>query len=315
MSATPWRALPRDRYSLAGAGAILLWSLTVALARSLSEQLGPVTAATAVYLLGGGIMLARVGLSAPARRQLASLSIRYLLGCGSLFAAYMLCLYLAVGLAADRTQVLAVALVNYLWPALILVFSLVLLGHRARWVLLPGTALALGGVVLAMASGGGATWDGLLATVRTQPAPFLFGLGAAVTWALYSNLTRRWGGTGTGGGVPVFMAGTGLILGVLLWGLSAGFGYREVSHWSPRALAELAALSTSTVLSYAAWDAAMRRGDVVFVVALSYFTPLLATIVAAAYLGVWPGLTLWLGCAFVVAGSLASWQSVRDKGG
>ena len=59
----------------------------------------------------------------------------------------------------------------------------------------------------------------------------------------------------------------------------------------------------------------MRRGDVAFVVALSYFTPLLATIVAAAYLGVWPGLTLWLGCAFVVAGSLASWQSVPHRPG
>lgn len=315
MSAAPWRALPRDRYSLAGAGAILLWSTTVALARGLSEQLGPVTAATAVYLLGGGVMLLRVSLSAPARRDLASLSGRYLLGCGSLFAAYILCLYLAVGLAADRTQVLAVGLANYLWPALTLVFSLVLLGHRARWFLLPGTALALGGVVLAVAGGEGATWAGLAAAVRVRPAAFLFALGAAVTWALYSNLTRRWGGAGAGGGVPVFMAGTGLALGVLLWGLSAGAGYREVSHWSPRALAELAALSTSAVLSYAAWDAAMRRGDVIFVVALSYFTPLLATVVAAAYLGAWPGLTLWLGCAFVVVGSLVSWQSMRNDGG
>ena len=73
------------------------------------------------------------------------------------------------------------------------------------------------------------------------------------------------------------MAGTGLFLGLLLWALSAN-GYSEPAVWSPRALGELAALSTSTVISYAAWDVAMRRGDVVFVVALSYFTPLLATV-------------------------------------
>ncbi|MFH1570442.1 MAG: aromatic amino acid DMT transporter YddG, partial [Gemmatimonadota bacterium] len=311
MSPVRWSPLPRDRPTLAGAGAVLLWSISVALVRSLSEQLGPITAAAAVYLVGGGALLARLGLSAAARRRLTSLSIRYLLGCGSLFAAYILCLYLALGWAADRTQVLTVGLVNYLWPALTLVFSLPMLGHRARWSLGPATALALGGVVLAVGGGPGVSRGGLAGAVGAHPAAFACGLGAAVTWALYSNLTRRWGGAGGGGGVPFFMAGTGLVLGSLLWGLSSLAGYREVSCWSPRALAELAALSTSTALSYLGWDAAMRRGDLVFVVALSYFTPLLATLVAAAYLGAWPGLTLWLGCAFVVAGSLASWQSVH----
>lgn len=307
-----WRALPRDRHSLAGAGAILLWSTTVALARSLSEQVGPITAATAVYLFGGAVMLLRTLWSPRARRELAALSTRYRLGCGGLFAAYMLCLYLAVGLATDRAQVLAVSLVNYLWPALTLVFSLPLLGLRARWILIPGTALALAGVGLAVMSGHGVGWESLLDAGGDNPAAFLCGLGAAVTWALYSNLTRRWGGSG--GGVPVFMAGTGVFLGLLLWGLSAT-GYSEPAVWSARAAAELAALSASTVASYAAWDVAMRRGDVVFVVALSYLTPLLATVMAALYLGTWPGLTLWLGCAFVVVGSLISWQSVPHRPG
>ena len=313
----PWRALPRDRFSLAGAGAILLWSATVALARSLAEQVGPVAAASAVYLTGGALMLIHAGRSPQARRQLAGQPRLYLFGCGGLFAAYMLCLYLAVGLAADRTQVLAVGLVNYLWPALTLVLSIPLLGHRARWPLVPGTAAALAGVALAATSGRPAGWEGLIEALAGNPAAFLCGLGAAVTWALYSNLARRWSGDGSG--VPLFMAGTGLALALLLWVLSA-HGYREPgwassSAWTGRALAELGALSVFTAVSYRAWDAAMRRGDVVFVVALSYFTPLLATVVAATYLGSWPALTLWVGCAFVVVGSLVSWQSVRGGDG
>jgi hypothetical protein len=36
-----------------GLGAILLWSMTVAVARHLFERLGPVTAATAVYGVSG----------------------------------------------------------------------------------------------------------------------------------------------------------------------------------------------------------------------------------------------------------------------
>ena len=43
-----------DRYSLAGLLAILLWSTTVALARSLTEKLDASTATAAVYLTGAG---------------------------------------------------------------------------------------------------------------------------------------------------------------------------------------------------------------------------------------------------------------------
>ena len=46
-----------------GLGAILLWSATFAFARSLSEQVGPITAGTAVYLIGGCLCLARLAWS------------------------------------------------------------------------------------------------------------------------------------------------------------------------------------------------------------------------------------------------------------
>lgn len=57
-------------------------------------------------------------------------------------------IYFAVGLAKDREQVLEIALVNYLRPALTILFSLLRLRKQAgRW-LLPGTAFALTGVCL-----------------------------------------------------------------------------------------------------------------------------------------------------------------------
>lgn len=103
-----------------GFGAILLWSTTIAVARSLSEQLGPVTAAAAVYSVAGTVSLARlVGCDAN-RRQIRQLPRKYLIGCGTLFIAYMLFLYLAIGLATDRQQVLEIGLLNYLWPTLTL---------------------------------------------------------------------------------------------------------------------------------------------------------------------------------------------------
>jgi len=106
-----------------GLGAILLWSATFAFARSLSEQVGPLTAGAAAYLIGGCFCLLRLAWSAKPLSQLLKLPKPYLLGCGSLFV-FLHCRHLLCGgLARDREQVLEIALVNYLWPALTILFS------------------------------------------------------------------------------------------------------------------------------------------------------------------------------------------------
>ena len=57
----------------------------------------------------------------------------------------------------------------------------------------------------------------------------------------------------------------------------------------------------------------MRAGNVLLVVAGSYLTPLLSTIVSCAYLAVLPGPTLWLGCGTLIIGSLLSWHALSDS--
>jgi hypothetical protein len=52
-------------------------------------------------------------------------------------------------------------------------------------------------------------------------------------------------------------------------------------------------------------------GNALLVAAGSYFTPLFSTLVSCVYLGIQPGLRLWVGCLLIVVGSIASWRSVR----
>lgn len=299
---------PWNRYTLSGLVAILLWSTTVALGRSLSEQLGPLTAAAAVYLVGGGLCLARLVGTGSLRRQLRAQPGRYLFGCGSLFVLYVLTLFLALGLAADRRQVLEVGLVNYCWPALTIWLSLVLLGKRARLLLLPATVLALAGVFLVLTQEGTVTWRTLVTNVGNNPAAYALAAVAAISWGFYSNLTRRWAAPEGEGAVTVFMPVTGLAL------LMLRLGHQEPGGWSLGAVAEIAFLGGSVTLAYVLWELAMRRGDVVLVAACSYLTPLVSTLVACLYLGVLAGPRLWLGCCALVVGSLLSWAAVTDRG-
>jgi drug/metabolite transporter (DMT)-like permease len=209
------RLIPDNRSTGSGLVAILLWSATFALARSLSEQVGSITAGAAVYLIGGCFCIARLAMSGKRRSEIRQLPLRYLYGCGSLFVFYSVAIYIAVGLSKDRNQLLEIALLNYLWPTLTILLSLPLLKKRASLWLVPGTALALAGVFLVMTQEVAFSWGSLRERLQSSPAAYLNTLSAAISWALYSNLARRWTKQESSGAVELFVPATGLVLLIL----------------------------------------------------------------------------------------------------
>lgn len=290
-----------------GLGAILLWSVTFAFARSLSEKVGPLTAGAAAYLIGGLFCMLRLGCSPKPLTRLFRLPRAYLFGCGSLFIINTTTTYLAVGRARDREQLLEIALVNYLWPALTILFSLPLLKKRCSFRLLPGTALALTGVFLVMTQGAGFSWVSLREHLQVNPGAYALAMAAAVSWALYSNLARRWSGPESGGAVELFLPATGLVL------LALRLATTEPANWTGQAIGEASGLAAVTGLAYVLWDFAMRKGNLLLVAACSYFTPLLSTVVSCIYLKVSPGPKLWIGCLLLVSGSIITWSSVSER--
>jgi drug/metabolite transporter (DMT)-like permease len=294
-----------DRNTLAGFAAILLWSTTIAVVRSLSEQVGGLTTAVSVYLIGGVFCLFRLGWRSGLSKSFRNLPLRYLFGCGALFVFYMLVLYVAVGMAKTRQQVLEIGLLNYLWPALTIAFSVFILKKKAGPLLIPGALLAVSGIVFVIGQEVSISWTSITANYAGNPVAYSFGILAAVSWALYSNLTRRWA-EGSGGAVEIFIPATGIIL------LTLRLFTPEAGSWTLRAGLEAFFLGIVTVVAYILWDRAMRKGDVVLVAAFSYLTPLFSTIVSCLYLGIVPGASLWIGCAMIIAGSILSWRSIAD---
>jgi drug/metabolite transporter (DMT)-like permease len=286
--------------------AIFLWSATFGIARSLSERVGGLTAGASVYLVGGAFSLISLGWKWRRAGCIKLPSARYLLGCGFLFVFYTTVIYLAVGMSKDRLQLMEVALLNYLWPTLTILLSIPLLGTRPNFALLPGTLMALVGLVLVMTHS---------EITKFFHARLLFGtahalaLAGAVAWGMYSNLARRWAEPGVTGAVELFVPITGLVLLVV-----SLFGERAARHWELHAGIEALAMGGITFLAYCMWDAAMRRGNLLVVVACSYFTPLLSSLVSCIYLGVAPGGNLWIGCLLLIAGSLLSRRGVKEVG-
>jgi len=296
-----------SRATTLGILAILLWSSSVAFIRTLSEKLGPVSTIAWAYLLGGVVSLAAAALTPGGLSRFRRLPRSYLWGCGSLFVVYSTCYCLAVGLAASRLQVITVGLVNYLWPSLTLLLGVPLLGHRARWYLVPGMLLASAGMVLATVPQGTLSVPVLWANVVENAWPYALALVGAVAWALYSNLARRLGAED--GGVPLFILASGLVI------LPLRFFFPGPGRWDARVIGELLYLVLFvTLAAYVFWDHAMRKGNIVLVAALSYFTPLLSTAFSAAYLGVAPGPFVWVACGLLILGAFLCRLAVRENG-
>ncbi|MBN1671545.1 MAG: aromatic amino acid DMT transporter YddG [Kiritimatiellae bacterium] len=297
---------PRSSATTAGFAAILFWSTTVAFARSMAEQVGPLTSGALAYLISGTAGCGYLAARGRLRAKFTTLDRRYLLGCGALFVFYEFCLFLAVGLAADRSQSLEVGLINYLWPTLTLAFSVPLLRMRARVWLVPGVLVATFGVFLVTTQNRTVTWQTFYLNLTQNRAPYLLALGAAVSWALYSNLSRKWAGQAESGAVSVFMLATGLTLA------GARLFVDEPANWNGRVVLEILYMATAPNIAYVLWDLAMRKGDMVLVAAGSYFTPFLSTVVSCLYLAVAAGMKLWIGCALIVAGAIVCKVSLRD---
>lgn len=291
-----------------GVLAILIWSTSFAFGRSIMEQLGTFGGAACIYLLGG---MLGCGMAALQGRLMAIVRMprAYLAVCGGLFVAYIVAVQTGIGIARDRQQAVEVILLNYLWPGLTMALSVPLQGRPARWWLAPGVLLGIAGAMLGVASGRGISGWQMLENLRAQPWPYVLGAAAALSWALYSNLSRRLAGDGKASGVPVFLLASGLALGAMY--LFAG----EPMHWGRRAAAELlyAALFPG-LLAYLFWEIAMRRGRMGLVVAVSYLTPLLATMVTCYYLSVPLGAGLLTACGLVVAGAVLSSRAVGEAG-
>ena len=290
-----------------GVLAVLLWSSSVALSRSLTESLGTLTAAASIYSVAGVLGCVYVWRSPQVLQSMRTLATRYLIVCGSLFVAYMICLYMAIGLATSRPQVIVVGLINYLWPSLSLVFSIPILKRTAKPLLLPGIALALGGVWLA--AGLGQTLSLRDALIGSGAwLPYTFALGAALSWALYSNLSRRWAAASASGGVPVFLLASGMVLALLR------LLVHETSAWTLPTTATLLYMAIFPGLcAYLFWDIGVRKGDITLLTSISYLAPLLSTLVSAIVLGVAPSTGFWLGVALVIVGAVVCKLAIADE--
>lgn len=290
---------PAPRATLAGLLAITLWSTSVGLMRSISEQFGPTGGAALIYTLSALLLCLTSGIPRPGH-----LPRRYLIWGGILFTGYEICLALAIGMAHSRSQSLELGMINYLWPGLTILLALFINQQRSSLWLWPGLGLAVSGVFQVLRGDNpwspGALWHNM----QDNPVAYGLAFAAAITWALYCNITRRWS-QGTNG-VSLFFCATALVLWAKFW-----FTDQPPLHFALSPALQLLFMGVSTALAYSAWNHGIQRGNMAVLAAASYFTPVLSALLATLWLGLSPGWSFWQGVVMVVGGSLLCSYATR----
>lgn len=297
-----------DSNTIRGILAILFWGSTVAYSRSLTEKLGTITAGGLVFTLSGILACIYLLIFSPGSlKKIINLPIKYLWGCGILFIVYMIVLYLAIGLSVSRLQVIEISIINYLWPGLTLLFSIPILRKKVNLLIVPGIIITFIGVYMAMNPYSNFSFFPFLQNIKNNSLPYMFAFLAALSWALYSNIAKKFGSNQKEGAVPIFLLFTGLVLLILR------LFFPEEAVWNLKALVELFYMAIfPTFLAYSFWDQAMRHGNIILVVVFSYFTPLISVFISSLYLQINIDIHLWVASILVVIGALISKYSFSE---
>jgi drug/metabolite transporter (DMT)-like permease len=282
-----------------GLVAVVCWSATIGLVRSIAEALGPAGGGAMIFTASAVLVTLFRGLP-----RLGAFHPVYLLAGGLLFVSYEVCLALALGYAHSRAQSLELGMINYLWPSLTMLLAVLAGQARARAWLWPGTALSFLGIAWVLTGETGLSPRLFWLNLQGNPTAYGLAFLAAFLWAAYSVLTRRHGRGQNG-------------VAWFLWGAAATLWIKYAHSDEPplsftySSVLQVLLLGTLTSIGYSCWTHGVQKGNMALLAVASYFTPVLSMLLACAWLGAVPGAAFWQGVAMVTAGSLVAWHATR----
>lgn len=295
--------MPERKYTVFGILAILLWGMSSALARMLGERLGAFTSGALINCLSGLlglVILWRQGALVPFSR----IPRRYLFTCGPLYILYVLTSHVPTVMARSREQVVVVVVIKCLWPLFTMLLTIPILKARASRWLIASSALCLVGLVT-VNSGGELFSPGSIGTALSPAAlgAYLLAFISAAAWAFYSVFLRKF--TDESGESPDcvawFMLATGLLMGVVSLFLN------EPRQFGISMAGELFfQVVLSGIVATMLFNASLRRGRIIVVLAVSNCMPIIATLCTCLALRVPLTLQAALGSILLVAGTIWS---------
>jgi len=302
--------MSKNLATLIGLSAILQWSSIVGLLKKISFSLGAELAVLLMYTLSTCILL--IFFKIP---NLKLISKKYLIFSTLLFVIYELCFSYAIALAQTAQQAIEVSLVNYLWPGLTVAMLILFKEIKFNVFVIVGLAISLSGIILIQTGQGALTWSNILSNILKNPISYILAFVGATLWSLYCVITKKY----SDGHNPIsfFFVAISIVLWTkYLW--SHGLSLNAIPEVELTTIGLLGIVSVVMALGYAAWNIGIIKGNITILVTLSYFSPVISTLISMFILQTNLPTEFWYGVILVTSGSLVcwistNWQQLKDK--
>ncbi|NIF23646.1 aromatic amino acid DMT transporter YddG [Candidatus Pantoea multigeneris] len=287
--------------TLIGLMAVLLWSAIVGLIRSVSEGFGPIGGAAMIYTCSAILLLFTVGFP-----RLREFPRAYVIWGSLLFVSYELCLSLSLGFANSAQQAIEVGMVNYLWPSMTILFSVVFNKQRASLLIIPGMLLAIAGIGQVLGGSHGLSLHEIGLNLQSNPLSYGLAFAGAIIWSVYCIVTKRIANGKNG--VTLFF----ILTALTLW-IKFSFSHQPDFIINTHVVISLLLAAMAMAFGYAAWNVGILHGNVTVLASASYFIPVISSVIAATILQSGLSIQFWQGAALVCIGSLVCWWSTRTR--
>ena len=298
------------RFTILGFAAILIWGTSAAFTKNLSSSLGAFTAASLVNIFGGIFIFGKQLIFDGGMKSFKGAPRNYWIICGSLFVIYTAASYVSMTMVDLQEEIMTLVLIRFLWPLFTLVLTIPILKAKSSPWLIASVTVSFLGILVAKAGSDWGNLNEMMRVILNSREGWAYGMGLIVSmsWALYTNLTKKYLHNRQISGVGIYMLVSGLILGIVALNIN------EPRAFSMKVAGELMyqALFAASIANVF-WDVAIKKGNMLVVVLASNFLPIISTVMTAIMLGLEITSSVLFGALLVVLGTIWSKKCFEEK--
>jgi len=199
--------------------------------------------------------------------------------------------------------VVTLVLIRFLWPLFTLIFTIPILKAKASKWLIASVSVSMIGIIVAKLGNTIFDLPNFLYNIVSGDdiAGYLLGFVVAISWGLYTNLTKKYIGSLDVDGVGIYMIIAAVILGII------AFNVDEPRQFSTSLISQIlyAGIVVGSVANVL-WNLSIKKGNMLLVVLTSNFLPIISTIMTSLVLGVGITIPIIIGSLLVVIGTMWS---------
>jgi drug/metabolite transporter (DMT)-like permease len=288
-----------QKYTWIGLSSILIWASLVAVVKLITDDLTPISGIALIYTFSAFAIL--ILNKFPSIRQMPK---SYLYGCGALFVGYEILFLIAIAFSHSHEEVLVIAMINYLWPPITILFSIFAQQLKFHWLVIIGFVIAVVGLLLVV-NPKIFEFARFSTIIMQNPKAYAFAFIGALLWPSYSVLTKKYAQGFNA--VPLFF----LVTAFTLWGLHFYLGESFILPSLPMWL--LIIMTGSLIgIAYSNWNQSIQFGNIQLLILATYFMPILSSLMSMMILNVYPSISFWMGSLLVSIGALICWKSTSE---